>query len=132
MDNTLSFEERTLLGLDRPLTADDREAIMAFQGVGIVWGQDTETCGTSLRGYYDVPLDRLVTLSGLNPYDPDNYRAPEDGYEGWELHGTFNGEAFNLYTRWGVLRIGGTDRLDVLGFRLALDTALGITGAFTR
>ncbi len=73
----------------------------------IVWDQNVDTNGTSLLGYCNIPLIALEKLAGRNGYDPSNYYDPESGYDGWELHGTFNGAVFSLYTRFGQLRIGG-------------------------
>jgi hypothetical protein len=72
--------------------------------------------GTWLRGYCPLPLPALEALAkanGQNPLDPNNYYDPESGYDGWELFGTFNGAPFSLYTRYGVLKVGGNDVLDV-------------------
>lgn len=90
----------------------------------LIWNSDVDTNGISLLAYSTLPMAMLVTLSGLNPLDPNNYYDEEKGYDGWELNGTFNGVPFSFYTRWGVLRIGGLDALDVAGLERAIRTAL--------
>jgi len=83
--------------------------------------------GTSAMGYCDVPQERLTafaTAHGVNVFDRENMCDPECGYDGWEIRGyvTIDGteQPFNLYTRWGVVRIGGHTPLLVN----ALNTAL--------
>ncbi|PWT91210.1 MAG: hypothetical protein C5B54_05755 [Acidobacteria bacterium] len=74
----------------------------------LIWDGATDINGTSLLLRCDLDLAQLVALSGLDPYKTDGaYYDPDKGYDGWALTGTFNGEPFNLYTRWGCLRIGG-------------------------
>lgn len=66
--------------------------------------------GTSLVGYCNVPAEKLAAVAkaqGIDVLDRENYYDYEAGYDGWELHGTFNGEPFQLYVRYGVLKIGG-------------------------
>ena len=60
----------------------------------------------------DLPTDKLAQLAGGT--NPDAYRDEENGYDGWSVTGTYDGETFDIYTRWGMPRIGGEpDRLDV-------------------
>jgi len=72
--------------------------------------------GTWLRGYCPLHLPALEALAkanGQNALDANNYYDPNSGYDGWELFGMFNGAPFSLYTRYGVLKVGGNDALDV-------------------
>lgn len=67
-----------------------------------------------------VHLDKIAALSPVNPHD-NAYHDDEAGYDGWELHGYYKGEGFTLYTRNGVLRVGGDPlKLDGKGFAAAL------------
>jgi hypothetical protein len=92
---------------------------------GLRFSTDVDTAGTSLLRRVDfLPLAAVAALSGQNPYtNPNGYVEDEKGYDGWTVTGTFNGEVFNLYTRWGVLRVGGRD-LDVDGLVAALTARL--------
>jgi hypothetical protein len=83
--------------------------------------------GTWLRGYCNLPLTKLAAVAataGQNAVDSNNYYDPESGYDGWELFGTFNGQPFSLYTRYGVLKVGGNDELDVDALNAALALAV--------
>jgi hypothetical protein len=90
----------------------------------LIWNANTDVNGTSFRTELNLDLTQLARLSGLDPFNPQNYYAPDDGYDGWELQGTFDGQPFNLYTRWGQLRIGGRDNLNVLGLIDALSSGI--------
>lgn len=84
----------------------------------LTWSLDRRTTAnrTSLVGYLDdVNPDALERVSGLKATGDHAYYEPEIGYEGWDLFGTFDGEPFNLYIRYGTLKIGGTPNLDVDG-----------------
>ena len=74
--------------------------------------------GTSLRafleGWNNEKVAAFAKTVGLDAYDPDNYLDRDAGYDGFELHGLFEGAPFQLYTRWGVLRIGGHHPADAL------------------
>ena len=93
----------------------------------LTWNGDplyTGFGGTWLRGYCSVSLPALAALAatnGQNPLHPNNYYDPESGYDGWELFGRFNGAPFSLYTRFGVLKVGGNDALDVDGLNAELE-----------
>jgi hypothetical protein len=87
----------------------------------IVW--DANAFGGSLRELVDFDR-KALSIVGAAGLDPDGYRDDEKGYDGWELHGYFNGEVFNIYERWGQMRIGGSDALDVEGLKAALTIAL--------
>lgn len=84
--------------------------------------------GTWLRGYCPVPLPALEALAkanGQDPRHPNNYWDTESGYDGWELSGEFNGAPFKLYTRFGVLKVGGNDALDVDALNAELAQQVG-------
>jgi hypothetical protein len=89
----------------------------------IIWNADVDTNGTSKLGYVDLSMDMLDRIAGMRGYDGNGYVDDEKGYDGWQLSGTFNGAVFTLYTRYGVMRIGGRDDLDVAGLEAALMAA---------
>jgi len=82
----------------------------------LLWDANLNTGGTWLRAYADyLDLAVLERVAGYKATGNHAYHEPERGYDGWELYGTFNGAVFSLYTRWGALRIGGGNDLDVDG-----------------
>ena len=88
----------------------------------LVFDVDVDVNGTYLRDHVDgISLEKLAAAAGYDPQGDHAYVDREAGYDGWEIYGTFEGEAFNLYTRFGQLRIGGRDGLNVPGLRAALE-----------
>ena len=78
--------------------------------------------GGSLMGYCSVPKEtvaRLAAAQGVDANDRNNYYDPDNGYDGWELNGFLNGVPFNIYTRYGTLKIGAN-----FDFCAALNDAL--------
>lgn len=80
-----------------------------------------------LQGYCPLPVDALTALAkaqGVDANDTNNYYDPEAGYDGWELRGMFDGQPFNLYTRYGTLKVGALDGFDVNALNFALAAAI--------
>lgn len=89
---------------------------------GIVWDVNISTGGTFLRAHVEnLSVAILERAAGYDAHGPHAYFDDENGYDGLELNGTFNGAVFSLYTRWGNLRIGGSFDLDVNGLIAALE-----------
>ena len=88
-----------------------------YDGFMITWVKTADASanpifnGTCLRAFLEGwNIEKVAAFAktvGLDAYDNDNYYDRENGYDGFELHGLFEGAPFQLYTRWGVLRIGG-------------------------
>ena len=71
--------------------------------------ENTVHSGTCFLDYVpeNITPDMLKNASGMNPTSSHAYYDPEKGYEGWELHGRLDGALFEIYMRFGMLKIGG-------------------------
>ena len=94
----------------------------------ILWAH-SGAAGTSLRAIFDEVVDvdkAIASLEQLADQKGDWELNDFGGWDWWGITGVYNGAVFSLYThKSGMLKLGGSDDLDVEGAKAAVLRLLG-------